>query len=504
TLSQNAETISAWGNNLSNDADILIFGCDLASTDAGVQFVDAFAQMTGADISASDDQTGSSGLGGDWYLEYAHGQIEAETLIDQDTELSWQGLLATPTAANNTVTTNEDTTYTFADSDFNYSDGDGDPMASVKITTLESVGSLKLSGIDVTINQVITKADIDAGNLTFIPVTAHNGTGYDSFGFSVNDGTTDSVSSYTMTLDVTAVNDAPTFDSPDFSSNTISTDADGARDVQVADVDGDGDMDVLSASSNDGEIAWYENDGSENFTAHTITTISTASESAYSVHVADLDGDGDMDVFSASYADDEIAWYENDGSENFTTHVIDSGTTANGATSVNVADLDGDGDLDVLSSSLWSGDIVWYENDGSENFTTHTISASDYPLDVTIADVDNDGDMDLLSVEYYSGDITWLENDGSENFTEHTIDTFSTASEVAGSVHVADVDGDGDLDVLATIYGDDKINWYENDGSENFTTHTITSSADGAFSVATADIDGDGDLDILSASELDD
>ncbi|MCP4276541.1 MAG: VCBS repeat-containing protein, partial [Gammaproteobacteria bacterium] len=208
--------------------------------------------------------------------------------------------------------------------------------------------------------------------------------------------------------------------------------------------------------------------------------------------------------FSASYADDEIAWYENDGSENFTAHVIDSSTTADGATSVHVADVDGDGDLDVLSSSLLSGDIVWYENDGSENFTTHNIALSNYPMDVTTADVDNDGDLDLLSVDYYSGDITWHENDGSENFTSHTIDTLSTASEIAGSVHVADVDDDGDLDVLATIYGDDKINWYENDGSENFTSHTITSSADGAYSVTTADVDGDGDLDVLSASELDD
>ncbi|MCP4045411.1 MAG: hypothetical protein GY732_05420, partial [Gammaproteobacteria bacterium] len=114
-----------------------------------------------------------------------------------------------PTAANNTVTTNEDTTYTFIAADFNYSDPESDPMASVKITTLETVGSLQLNGIDVTINQVITKADIDAGNLTFVPVAEETGTGYDSFGFSVNDGTDDSVSTYAMTLDVTAVNDIP-------------------------------------------------------------------------------------------------------------------------------------------------------------------------------------------------------------------------------------------------------------------------------------------------------
>ncbi len=114
-----------------------------------------------------------------------------------------------PTAANKTVTTNEDTTYTFTAADFNFSDVDGDTLASVKITGLETVGSLQLSGGDVALNQVISKADIDAGNLKFVPIANANGAGYDSFGFSVNDGSTDSASSYTMTIDVTAVNDAP-------------------------------------------------------------------------------------------------------------------------------------------------------------------------------------------------------------------------------------------------------------------------------------------------------
>ncbi|MCP4048858.1 MAG: hypothetical protein GY732_23030, partial [Gammaproteobacteria bacterium] len=209
-----------------------------------------------------------------------------------------------PTAANNTVTTNEDTTYTFKAADFNYSDPESDTMASVKITTLETVGSLQLSGIDVTINQVITKADIDANNLKFVPLANGNGTSYDSFGFSVNDGTADSASTYIMTVDVTAVNDAPDFDTAGFTANTVSTGASGAASVTTADMDGDGDMDVLSASFIDNKIAWYENDGSETFTVH---TISTAANSAMSVTTADVDGDGDLDVLSASTVDHKIA-----------------------------------------------------------------------------------------------------------------------------------------------------------------------------------------------------
>jgi hypothetical protein len=105
-------------------------------------------------------------------------------------------------------------------------------------------------------------------------------------------------------------------------------------------------MDVLSASDWDDKIAWYENDGQQTFTSHTITT---SADGAWSVYAADVDGDGDMDVLSASYDDDKIAWYENDGQQTFTTHTIT--TAADGALSVYAADVDGDGDMDVLSAS---------------------------------------------------------------------------------------------------------------------------------------------------------
>jgi len=130
-----------------------------------------------------------------------------------------------------------------------------------------------------------------------------------------------------------------------------------AYSVYVADVDGDGDMDVLSASRWDDKIAWYENDGDENFNAHTITT---SADGAKSVYAVDVDGDGDMDVLSASWDDNKIAWYENDGDENFNAQTIT--TSADGAKSVYAVDVDGDGDMDVLSASSLDSKIAWYEN----------------------------------------------------------------------------------------------------------------------------------------------
>ncbi len=285
--------------------------------------------------------------------------------------------------------------------------------------------------------------------------------------------------------------------SESFTAHTITTSADDAQSVYAVDVDGDGDIDVLSASENDSKIAWYENDGSESFTAYTITTSASDVESVYAV---DLDGDGDMDVLSASKADSKIAWYENDGSESFTAHTIT--TSADRAQSVYAVDLDGDGDIDVLSASENDNKIAWYENDGSESFTAHTITTSaDDAQSVYAVDLDGDSDIDVLSASANDNTIAWYENDGSESFTTANI---STSAEGASSVYAVDVDGDGDMDVLSASYNDNKIAWYKNDGSESFTAHTITTSADDAQSVYAVDLDGDGDMDVLSASASDD
>ena len=281
-----------------------------------------------------------------------------------------------------------------------------------------------------------------------------------------------------------------------FAAHVITSAADGAASVFTIDVDGDGDVDVLSAGFEGNTISWYENDGDENFTPR---AISTQAEGASSVYARDMDGDGDVDVLSASWWDDKVAWYENDGSENFTEHVITN--LADGARSVFAADLDGDGDVDVLSASDHDDTIAWYENDGDENFTPHAISTqAEGARSVYADDVDGDGDVDVLSASYLDSKIAWFENDGSGSFTGHVITTQAAS---ARSVYAEDVDGDGDVDVLSASSNDDKIAWYENDGSENFAGHVITTQAQDAFFVRAADLDGDGDMDVLSASITD-
>jgi hypothetical protein len=115
-----------------------------------------------------------------------------------------------PTAADKTVTATEDTAFVFAFADFGFSDVETAQLDSIAVTTLSSKGTLALNGSAVDDDQSISRSDIEAGNLKFTPATNANGTGYDSFKFTVNDGTADSSASSTMTIDVTAVNDLPT------------------------------------------------------------------------------------------------------------------------------------------------------------------------------------------------------------------------------------------------------------------------------------------------------
>ena len=135
----------------------------------------------------------------------------AETLTSTATAVVSAAPNTLPSASNGTVTTNEDTARTFAAADFNFLDTDpGDTLESVEIITLPAsgTGTLALSGTPVTAGQEIAEADI--GTLTYTPPANANGTGYASFTFKVSDGTAESAADYTMTITVTAVNDAPT------------------------------------------------------------------------------------------------------------------------------------------------------------------------------------------------------------------------------------------------------------------------------------------------------
>ncbi|QTY28006.1 FG-GAP-like repeat-containing protein [Flavobacterium sp. CS20] len=275
------------------------------------------------------------------------------------------------------------------------------------------------------------------------------------------------------------------------------------RIILVADIDNDGDIDVISGGDFPNEISWFENDGAGNFISQQI--ISSALNLPEDIRTADVDGDGDLDVLVAFFDDDTVAWYENDGAGNFGSQQIIS-SNADGAMSLAVGDIDTDGDLDVVSISSEDDKIAWYANDGTGNFGAEqfiTVSQST-DEEVYIADINGNSLMDIVATG--ANQITWLENDGNGNFNPEVV--ISNAVSSAQSIFPADYDNDGDIDILSssgTFTAQSKISWFENDGNGNFGAgQFITESINNPQSVFLADFDGDGDLDVLSFSTSED
>jgi len=269
----------------------------------------------------------------------------------------------------------------------------------------------------------------------------------------------------------------------------------------VSDVDNDGDQDVLiTGYSDSGRISkLYTNDGTGTFTEVTDTPFTGISGGA--VAFADVDADGDQDVLIAGRADlDRIAQlYVNDGTGTFT-EVTDTPFTGVSGGSVSFADVDADSDLDVLiTGDSNSGRISkLYTNDGTGAYT-EVSDTSFEPVEgssAAFSDLDNDGDLDVLITGYSDSDeIPKLYlNDGNGVFTKVSDTLFESVE--GSSIVFFDIDADGDTDVLIAGYPNSIT--YLNDGSADFTKNSksfFTGVYDG--SVAFSDIDNDGDTDVL-------
>lgn len=296
-----------------------------------------------------------------------------------------------------------------------------------------------------------------------------------------------------------------------FNEHLVSSEAPQADGVAVGDVDGDGDMDVVSGEYAISAIAWYENDGADppGWTKHIVGS----ADGAIHVAVGDVDRDGDGDVFSANFNDEGIAWYENLGGtpRAWAKRLISAFWV--GAWGVDAADVDGDGDLDAVGGltntacgpPLPCVGVEWYDNDGGAppSFTPRPISPGIVgALSVHATDIDGDGDIDVLAVDNGNDRVLLYVNDGASppGWTQHVI---SITAVDPWSVVAADLDRDGDGDPIVASVGDDRVTWYENDGSTppGWTAHPLPTTTNGPISVSAADLDGDGDVDVTAGSD---
>ncbi|MFI4876053.1 MAG: FG-GAP repeat domain-containing protein [Blastopirellula sp. JB062] len=293
--------------------------------------------------------------------------------------------------------------------------------------------------------------------------------------------------------------------------------------VTAADLDSDGDLDLIVAVLGNilpddgviGRVEAFENRGDGTYVRHVVLD---DVRRVADVQAGDLDGDGDLDLAVAvfGYARGSVMRLENLGDWQFREHLL---LNAPGAIHVPTGDFDQDGDLDIAAIVTQDEEELWgFENQGDGQFVARRLWMTPN-LDLggaglTAADLDGDGDLDLIMPagdnledfnafpQPYHG-CYWFENQGDWQFQPHRISDLGGAY----AASVADIDQDGTQDVVLASLTNDWLNpenaaliWLQNDGKQNFAAWQIASAPLHLVTTAVGDLDGDEMPDIVAGS----
>ncbi|PHX77748.1 MAG: hypothetical protein CK543_01275 [Flavobacteriales bacterium] len=298
--------------------------------------------------------------------------------------------------------------------------------------------------------------------------------------------------------------------------------------VALGDIDGDGKSDIVSTNYTGTSVSIYRNTSkSGSITTSSFaskvdyTTGSSSAPSPFGLALADIDGDGKLDMLVTNYVDNSVSVFRNKASSGaISSSSFDAKvefSTGSTPSDIAIADLDLDGKVDMVVSNFADNTISVYRNISSSGSISSSsfdsrvsFSTNTNPYSISLADVDGDGKLDISVANRYGTSVSVFRNNSSSgSFSTSSFSTAVDFSTGAGSephklVH-ADVDGDGKLEMCVSNWNGGISVFQNTSSSGSITSSSFASNID--FSVgsiprglALGDLDGDGKVDILASN----
>ncbi|MFY0631095.1 MAG: T9SS type A sorting domain-containing protein [Flavobacteriaceae bacterium] len=284
--------------------------------------------------------------------------------------------------------------------------------------------------------------------------------------------------------------------SSSYVENVINFYFSAANTIRIADLNNDGNNDIISAFKS---IMWNKNYGNNIFSSQYLLSSNIESGQVNDIEIKDMNSDGWLDVIGL--VDNKLEIYKNVNGEQF--ELAYSQTINNGAEDLEISDLNNNGNFDILISH---GDgefpISKIINDGNFSFqnisTVYTFGGTGYKAyNFKCGDIDNDGDIDIVVGANDVSEVHWLKNDGNGVFNYQ----FIASSIPCDKIDIGDIDNDGNIDIVtagSNSYGVSDLNWFKR-GSEGYSS-AIKIDDQSLKSITLGDIDNDGFLDIVGTS----
>lgn len=285
----------------------------------------------------------------------------------------------------------------------------------------------------------------------------------------------------------------------------------------VADINGDGKPEIISVDNINGCILYFEFSGDprneQSWSHHYITE--GGLPGAYDLTVADFFGKGNLEVAGSGWRiGNQFALFEKREGK-WHKHIVDEDTSENRA--VFTADVNGNGSPDIIGTISGGGEVVWYENPGEptkSKWLKHVVDKAPRPIHGHPVDMDGDGQMDIVMAlgsmmpedcdapEYHQ--VVWYENQGQPHHSPWKKHIICPAFPSAFEAVAGDIDGDGEIEVVATAWGEQgMVAMFKHRGDPRGTwdMHLIKENWTNANSVILADLDNDGLLEIVACAE---